>query len=97
MLVGNLYKVSSSVEPLKYLLCVGVARQSEDYDSPVDVDMAEELANYNAFMNPTLTMTLDKEITDDDFFDLGLVFINRLQMTKLLKTNEEKNIVDVDI
>lgn len=91
--VGNLYRVfDSSVESFKYLLLVGVARQNPDYDSPISVEEAEEVAAINSLLNPVLTYVVDEVIDDDHFLDLCIVM--REMMPKIfVKTPEEKKMV----
>lgn len=91
--VGNLYRVyDSSVESFKYLLLVGVARQNPDFDSPITVEEAEEVAAMNAWLNPVLTYTVDEVIDDDHFLDLCIVM--REMMPKIfVKTPEEKKML----
>ena len=91
--VGNLYRVfDSSVESFKYLLLVGVARQNPDYDSPISVEEAEEVAAINSLLNPVLTYVVDEVIDDDHFLDLCIVM--REMMPKIfVKTSEEKKMV----
>ena len=94
--VGNLYKVyDSSVESFKYLLLVGVARQNPDYDSPVEVEEAEEAAALNAQLFPVLTYIVDKPFDDDYFTDLCIV-MRQMMPVKFIKTLEEKNIVMIE-
>ena len=72
--VGNLYRVfDSSVESFKYLLLVGVARQNPDYDSPISVEEAEEVAAINSLLNPVLTYVVDEVIDDYHFLYLCIV------------------------
>lgn len=91
--VGNLYRVfDSSVESFKYLLLVGVARQNPEYDSPIAVEEAEEVAAINSLLNPVLTYVVDEVIDDDHFLDLCIVM--REMMPKIfVKTPEEKKMV----
>lgn len=91
--VGNLYRVyDSSVESFKYLLLVGVARQNPDFDSPITVEEAEEVAAINAWLNPVLTYVVDEVIDDDHFLDLCIVM--REMMPKIfVKTPEEKKML----
>lgn len=91
--VGNLYRVyDSSVESFKYLLLVGVARQNPDFDSPITVEEAEEVAAVNAWLNPVLTYVVDEVIDDDHFLDLCIVM--REMMPKIfVKTPEEKKML----
>lgn len=91
--VGNLYRVfDSSVESFKYLLLVGVARQNPEYDSPIAVEEAEEVAAINSLLNPVLTYIVDEVIDDDHFLDLCIVM--REMMPKIfVKTPEEKKMI----
>jgi hypothetical protein len=94
--VGNLYRVyDSSVESYKYLLLVGVARQNPDYDSPVEVEEAEEAAALNAQLVPVLTYAVDKPFDDDYFTDLCIV-MRQMMPVKFIKTPEEKNVVMIE-
>jgi hypothetical protein len=94
--VGNLYKVyDSSVKSFKYLLLVGVARQNPDYDSPIAIEDAEEMAALNCFANPVLRYYVEKPIEDDHFTDLCLV-MREMMPVMFVKTPEEKNILFIE-
>jgi hypothetical protein len=93
--VGNLYKVfDSSVKSYKYLLLVGVARQSQYCNTPVDEEEAVERAAENAQINPVLTYIVEQEFNDDYFMDLCIV-MTEIMPTKFILTDEEKGIINI--
>jgi len=88
-MVGNLYKVSSDVEPIRYLLVVGVARQNK-WESGISEEDAIEQAANNALMNPTITMELEtKDLDDDAFESLCRFYIFNCQKQLFFATAEE--------
>lgn len=93
--VGNLYKVfDSSVKSYKYLLLVGVARQSQYCNTPVDEEEAVERAAENAQINPVLTYIVEQEFNDDYFIDLCIV-MTEIMPTKFILTDEEMGIINI--
>jgi len=93
--VGNLYKVfDSSVKSYKYLLLVGVARQSQYCNTPVDEEEAVERAAENAQINPVLTYIVEQEFNDDYFMDLCIV-MTEIMPTKFILTDEEMGIINI--
>lgn len=87
-IVGNLYKIGRSVEPDKYLLLCGVARQSETTGFGITEEAAAELAAINAQINPKIMMEFDSIIDDDIFQNICFIFVEG-NKKKLLKTEEE--------
>lgn len=95
--VGNLYRVfEPSVKSYKYMLLVGVARQSPKWDMPIDEAQAEEVAALNAFTKPIMTLVVDEPFEDDYFIDLCIV-LTEIMPTKFILTDEEKGIIRIDI
>jgi hypothetical protein len=95
--VGNLYRVfEPSVKSYKYMLLVGVARQSPNWDMPIDEAQAEEVAALNAFTEPIMTLVVDEPFEDDYFIDLCIV-LTEIMPTKFILTDEEKGITRIDI
>lgn len=95
--VGNLYRVfEPSVKSYKYMLLVGVARQSPKWDMPIDEAHAEEVAALNAFTKPIMTLVVDEPFDDDYFIDLCIV-LTEIMPTKFILTDEEKGITRIDI
>ena len=95
--VGNLYRVfEPSVKSYKYVLLVGVARQSPKWDMPIDEAQAEEVAALKAFTEPIMTLVVDEPFEDDYFIDLCIV-LTEIMHTKFILTDEEKGITRIDI
>ena len=91
--VGNLYRVfDSSVKSYKYLLLVGVAKQSPYWNYPIEVEEAEELAAINAQIKPMLKLVLDEPIENEDYFIDLCIVLTELMPTKFILTDEEKGI-----
>lgn len=91
--VGNLYRVfDSSVKSYKYLLLVGVAKQSPYWNYPIEVQEAEELAAINAQIKPIMQLVLDEPIENEDYFIDLCIVLTELMPTKLILTDEEKGI-----
>lgn len=89
--VGNLYMIEGSVEPLnKYFLTLGVAR--EVLGTEEDLESAEERAAVNALMDPVMVLELENPdvISKDMFTGIACMYIELGIQPVLIPTQEEE-------
>ena len=100
--VGNLYRVYDySVKSYKQLLLVGVAKQPLDNGNGEFEETIYEEAMENAWVDPMVKIVLDDiedsrvPINEDYFIDLCIV-LSEMMKVRLLMTDEEMGLTNID-
>ena len=100
--VGNLYRVYDySVKSYKQLLLVGVAKQPLDNGNGEFEETIWEEAMENAWVDPMVKIVLDDiedsrvPINEDYFIDLCIV-LSEMMKVRLLKTDEEMGLTNIN-
>lgn len=85
---GKLYKsFNSKLKLSEYVLHVGIAKQHPE-DFNIDKNVAFEIAQENALMNPSMIIKVNRNFKYSDFEAIVIAYFNSMSL-KFVKTRQE--------